>query len=664
MTRISPASGLYLQEMEQLKPGKGSRIVSKTLYGLLFTVFLPGLLVWWCGRLNLGLPAYHLPLAGAALVGGGLTLMAAGSLALWKRGKGLPMNAFPPVNLVTNGVYGLFPHPIYLGFIITVAGTSLIAGSGEGLWLATPLSALACLAIVLGYEKPYLLKTFGRSANPLLGPPPLDCPLTFARRLGAMLAVCLPWLLSYYAFKALGAPRDALVANFSFESSWPVMPQVYPIYASAYFVVPLSFFAVKKAATLRRYFFAAWLAMGFTSLFYLAFPLIAPTRPFEVNSLWSALLAVDIAKDYPPVCACPSYHVIWALLAAYFYSLERSLFLRSLAWLWAASLAMSCLATSFHALIDVLGGAIAAIAVINSNSIWRKVIEGGEKLANSWRCRLFFKGRVRVINHSFYAGVAAGLGFLCAAVLSGGLVGWLMLLGIMGTLSAGLWGQWLEGSGRLQRPFGFFGGIFGLVLGFRVAGLLGGEGWLLAASVLTPAPLVQAIGRLRCLVQGCCHGRPVDGGGQGLRVSNAHSRVSAVSGLAGRPVHATQVYSIAANLLIAVLLWRAWLLGAPLSFICGLYFILSGLARFMEEAWRGEVQTVMKYGLSVYQWLALLMAVAGFFFSAQSSNPAPLISLEVSPAGWLGSVIFGLLCALAMGVDLPRSSRRFARLSG
>ena len=82
-------------------------------------------------------------------------------LALWRRGGGLPMNAFPPPRFVSGGIYALVPHPIYGGFVLACAGVAVYTGSASGLWLVTPTVALGCAALVLGYELPDLRRRFG-----------------------------------------------------------------------------------------------------------------------------------------------------------------------------------------------------------------------------------------------------------------------------------------------------------------------------------------------------------------------------------------------------------------------------------------------------------------------------------------------------------------------
>ena len=101
------------------------------LYGLLFAVALPVLLVLWArgAAPDVGLPSLHAPVPGWIAAASGLALVVAAMLDLWRRGGGLPMNAFPPPRLVTGGAYAVVGHPIYVGFAIAVAGVAVATGS-------------------------------------------------------------------------------------------------------------------------------------------------------------------------------------------------------------------------------------------------------------------------------------------------------------------------------------------------------------------------------------------------------------------------------------------------------------------------------------------------------------------------------------------------------
>jgi prolipoprotein diacylglyceryltransferase len=175
------------------------------------------------------------------------------------------------------------------------------------------------------------------------------------------------------------------------------------------------------------------------------------------------------------------------------------------------------------------------------------------------------------------------------------------------------------------------------------------------------APWVQLLGRFRCLVQGCCHGAPTEKE-WGIRYTRPESRVYRIAHLQGVPVHPTPLYSMLGNVAIGIVVGRLWGAGAPLPLIVGLYLVLAGLARFVEESYRGEPQTPVVGGLRLYQWFALLSVVAGATVMAlrtTSTVPAPDPSWVALAAG----VLLGLAFWFAMGVDFPESTRRFSRLA-
>jgi prolipoprotein diacylglyceryltransferase len=193
------------------------------------------------------------------------------------------------------------------------------------------------------------------------------------------------------------------------------------------------------------------------------------------------------------------------------------------------------------------------------------------------------------------------------------------------------------------------------------ASALGPHPWLMMAAYSVAGPWVQSIGRLRCLVQGCCHGRPAEPGA-GIRYSHPRSRVCRLTRWGGVPLHPTPLYSMAWNMAIALVVSRLWAMGAELGLIGGVYLILTGLGRFCEEAYRGEPQTPVFAGRRLYQWIAIGTVVGGAAITAlvrAGSAPAP----EFTPASLTIAAAFGTLATLSLGVDFPESNRRFARLA-
>jgi protein-S-isoprenylcysteine O-methyltransferase Ste14 len=134
-------------------------VAGKFAYGALFVLAWPALLAVWAQRLDrLGAVPWPAPsaLVWAAGLATGLALMAAAMHALWRHGGGLPMNAFPPDRLVERSVFGVFNHPIYVGFCLAAFSLASLAGSPAGFWLVAPVASCAAAALVCGYEGPAL----------------------------------------------------------------------------------------------------------------------------------------------------------------------------------------------------------------------------------------------------------------------------------------------------------------------------------------------------------------------------------------------------------------------------------------------------------------------------------------------------------------------------
>jgi len=185
---------------------------------------------------------------------------------------------------------------------------------------------------------------------------------------------------------------------------------------------------------------------------------------------------------------------------------------------------------------------------------------------------------------------------------------------------------------------------------------------LLLAVVAMETPWLQALGRLRCLVQGCCHGFEAPEG-VGIRYWKPRSRVCTLAGLRGVPLHPTPLYSILGNFVIGVLLLRLWSLGAALSLIAGTYLVAAGIARFVEESYRGEPQTLVVGGLRIYQWMAVLSFATGIVLTMVPGSYPPGHAIAFDARILFAGVVYGLLTGFAMGVDYPGSARRFARLA-
>ncbi len=641
-------------------PSLRTNAAGRVLYGVVFAVAVPIALVFWA-RGTAGImhtPVFLDPLSGLAIAALGVVTVLIGMFALWRRGGGLPMNAFPPPRFVTSGIYGLVPHPIYGGFVIACGGVAIFAGSASGLWLITPAVALACSALVLGYEMPDLRQRFGPPASSLWLPENQQTPPSWMERIRVYFTLILPWCVVFELISYLGEAPDGVDTYSRMERAWPVFAWTEPIYFSIYLAVLFFPILTGSGRALRRFAVMGYTAMAVVFPLYLLLPFYVPPRPFLSTSLFGSWLQLE-RSPVSGAAAFPSFHVVWTCIVASAIG-EGLGWKKVIAWVWGLLVAASCVATGMHSVADVVAGFAAFVLIRNMPAIWHWILRSAEQIANSWReWRI---GPVRIINHGAYAGAAAAVGILIIDSLVGpgkAAVSLAMCIGVL--VGAALWAQWVEGSPALLRPLGFYGGVLGSMAGAMVAFTLHLSFWTALAAMAVAGPWIQALGRLRCLVQGCCHGHPTQSV-SGIRYFHPRSRVCRIAHFDGVSVHATPVYSILGNLLIGAVLFRLFQLHASAAFICGIYFILSGLGRFVEEAYRGEPQTRIVAGLRFYQWISIAFVIGGAALTClRGTSPLPLLSLRLSSVAL--AIGCGLLTWFVAGVDFPESSRRFARLT-
>jgi hypothetical protein len=513
------------------------------------------------------------------LIAAGAALTVAAMAALWWRGGGLPMNAFPPQRFVATGAYRWFRHPIYVGFVAACAGVAIVSGSATGLYVVTPTVALGALALVLGYEGPATERRFpGTRPDSWLALPRPDQPLTVSGRIAVAARVLLPWLVLYLWVVGLGAPTNALEPYLPGEQDWPVWPWTYPIYASTYLVVALAPFWARGARALADFARAGLAAIGLNTSLYLVVPAAVPARPFEGEGLSARLLTLEANLAGDGGGALPSFHVTWALLAAVLAARSFPRW-RGPAFVWAAAVAVSCVTTGMHAVADVVAG-IGAFGLVSARAaVWQRLRGAAERLANSFRT--WRAGPFRFFVHAPYAGFAAAI----AVWIASGLVGATGLAAVtavvlVSVVSAALWAQWIEGASVSLRPFGYYGSVVGATLACLALPWIGQPMWPVAGGLAVAAPFAQAIGRMRCLVQGCCHGRPAPAW-LGIVCRHPQSRAVRLAGFDGVPIHPTQLYSLLWNLVLGVVLLRCLRGGQPPSVIAGFYLVGNGLGRFV-----------------------------------------------------------------------------------
>jgi len=638
-------------------------LLGKVLYAGLFVLVLPLALLAWAAASapNVHLPAVHSVPVGASLALGGALIMGWGQVSLTVYGGGLPMNAYPPPRFVSRGIYGLVGDPIYLGFGMLCVGLSVALGSASGLWLVSPVTILATVALVLGYERIDLRKRFGPTLpQPLLSlPADEDAAASASERAGIYLLVVVPWLVLREWLSALGTPSDAVVAYLPLERNWPVLGWTAPLYASIGLWVVLAPLVAPSRRVLREFAIRGGIATLLMPLLVVTVPLISPPRPLGGEGAFGNLLLFE-RSVVDRWGTFPAWGVLWVLLAMAVF-VQRMPRARAAWWLLGGAVSLSAITTGTHALVDVIAAVALAVALMQRQALWEFLRRSSEWFANSWQEWQF--GPIRVINHGIYAALGGAVGLLIAGSLLGERAFWsLAFVTISLVACAALWAQVVEGSPSLLRPYGFYGALLGGILGCILARpLFGTDPWLLLGACSVAAPLIQAFGRIRCLVQGCCHGREAPAS-IGICHRHPRSRVCRLSTLAGVPVHPTPLYSILCNVAITPVLVRLWFAAAPLSLIAGVYFILNGLGRFVEEAYRGEPQTLVLRGLRFYQWMAIVSVVGGAVLTCVPSHPAPPDLFQLSGPLLVLCLSMGAVLWLAYGVDFPWLNRRFARL--
>lgn len=189
------------------------------------------------------------------------------------------------------------------------------------------------------------------------------------------------------------------------------------------------------------------------------------------------------------------------------------------------------------------------------------------------------------------------------------------------------WRSVLDGSHRIfadfRYGFVFYGGFLGAALvGFLLARTLKRPFLALADYFAVALPVGHGIGRLGCLAAGCCAGKPTNLP-WGLRFTHPDCLVSPE--LLGVPLHPSQLYEAAGNLVIAFLALRV--LGRvergerPHGSALAVYLAAYAVLRFLIEFSRGDDRGGA-LGLSVSQWISVcVLAASVFLYRFLKSSP-------------------------------------------
>jgi len=158
---------------------------------------------------------------------------------------------------------------------------------------------------------------------------------------------------------------------------------------------------------------------------------------------------------------------------------------------------------------------------------------------------------------------------------------------------------------------GIAGGFLGVELTKKIIGYPHRTGDAFAVAI----PLGHAVGRVGCLLGGCCFGTPTSlpwairyPAGSVPHAIHAHQGLIEPESLASLPVHPAPIYEIGFDLLLFVILWRMRNHFAERGMLFRLYLALYAGYRLLAEFTRGD-SAFPEVGLKPVQYLLLFAAI-------------------------------------------------------
>jgi len=165
----------------------------------------------------------------------------------------------------------------------------------------------------------------------------------------------------------------------------------------------------------------------------------------------------------------------------------------------------------------------------------------------------------------------------------------------------------------------YYGGFVGAAAALVLYARRHGESvWSVFDLVVTAVPLAHALGRIGCFLNGCCYGALYDGP-LAVRFPSGslpwwhHLREQLITryDAFSRPVHAAQLYAVAANLVIYVVLVGVYRRRPGAGVTASLYLVLYAAARFLLEFVRGDQRIALGVPLDAAQIMSLVAGAVG-----------------------------------------------------
>lgn len=619
-------------------------LLNKALYLFIFIVLIPISLLSWAKSTNsiINWPPVGGGIIGWVLIDLGLLIMIWAIYLLKKSDKGLFVQFLSPKHIIQEGPYRLFKHPVYWGFISFILGFFILTKMPSGVWLVTPTAVLATLALVWGYEKIDLEKRFPNyKAETLLRLPEKGIPVSMRDRFAAMSWVVLTIVICNFFVRQF--INNSIPLYGKVLESFQLGDKFYYKFMSLAFIIS-TIFIIKHKHVLRQ-----WTIVSLLS-FYLALfvNVIWPESNLHWYSHIGSLFRPSISS------AIDLFAVPMCLIFVCLHCVFRESKVIALPWLAFAGFIEYKNITLNMVRIEYFMFYLAVyIFAINYYNLWLLLRRVAEFIANSWQ--EWTIGKLKILSHGFYVGAGIFLGMVSASMLVGKEYSWAILIfTIVILISSLFWTKVIERGKKFKRPFGYYGALIGSIFAAIILYLIGYNVWLILTVIAVVMPRSQAVGKIKCLVKGCCHGSKVDNEDIGIRYFHEKSTVSSVSNLSGELLHPTPLYSMIWLFVVGFVMLSMWLHKMPFSLICGLYLILTGIGRFIEEAYRGEVNIIIYRGLKLYQWTALISVVVGIFLTTINTGYAEVVTPSFSWEILIPSAIGGILVNFAMGIEFPK----------
>jgi len=156
----------------------------------------------------------------------------------------------------------------------------------------------------------------------------------------------------------------------------------------------------------------------------------------------------------------------------------------------------------------------------------------------------------------------------------------------------------------LQGGFVFYGGLIGGVIGLYVYSKSFNISFKELCMILIPVvPVFHSIGRIGCLLAGCCYGREYHGFGS---ITFYNSELAPV----GLPLFPMQIVESICNLIIFIIILLTYKKFKGTYKTIALYSVLYSVVRFALEFFRGDsVRGIII--LSTSQWISIVLFIVG-----------------------------------------------------